>query len=394
MFDYSFLDEMMPFETDGLKLKTCIQCGSCSGGCPAAGGMAATPRKLWRMAQMGMQEEILSAQSFWNCTTCELCNIRCPRGISLASIMLKFREYSTTKMGSLKAMEKLQTILESNKNITGDKQESRTLWIENLRLPKEELEKIQKRSSDVVLFTGCVSSLFPQANKIPQSLTMILHKLGENFALLGEKEYCCGYPLLAAGLGVEAIREYALHNLEAVKEKGGQTVLITCPTCYHIWEKVYPHLLGDKMDLKVVHYSQYMAGVLAKGLAFNQEEVLVTYHDPCDLGRKSHVMEEPRQILKMIPGVKLVEMRFNREQAKCCGGGGNMEMLNPDLSLEIAVKRLEEAMDTGAQYLLTSCQQCKRTLMNAARKTRSRIKINDILEFIADRMQAQDGGER
>ncbi|HZX46780.1 MAG TPA: (Fe-S)-binding protein, partial [Clostridia bacterium] len=113
----------------------------------------------------------------------------------------------------------------------------------------------------------------------------------------------------------------------------------------------------------------------------------------CDLGRKSGIFEAPRELIESLPGVKPVEMRFNREDSKCCGGGGNLEMLNPDLSLAIARKRVGEALETGAGYILTTCQQCKRTLQNAVRQERSRIKVYDILEFLADRIETETGGE-
>jgi heterodisulfide reductase subunit D len=130
------------------------------------------------------------------------------------------------------------------------------------------------------------------------------------------------------------------------------------------------------------------------GIDFKTDEVIVTYHDPCDLGRKSGVIEAPRELIKMLPGVKLIEMRFNGKDSKCCGGGGNLEMINAELSLEIAQKRVAEAIDTNAQYLLTTCQQCKRTLQNAVRKARARIKVYDLLEFIAERINTSTGGEQ
>jgi len=394
-FDYGFLDKLLASVKDGDKLKTCIQCGSCSGSCPAAAGMSVTPRNLWRKIQLGMEEELLTGQSFWQCTSCDLCTLRCPRGIPLASIMTRLREHYTATRGPLEVMNKLGATLSEKKNITGDEPGNRLLWMDNLDLTQGELEELKQRQGGTVLFTGCVSSLFPQVYKIPQSLTNIMLQTNEDFALLGEDEWCCGFPLLGAGMGSDALKENALHNVEAVKRKGGHTVLMTCPTCYYIWKKLYPQLLGSSMDLEVVHYSQYMIKTLYEGkIEFNTEEVKVTYHDPCDLGRKSHVTREPRQLLQSIPGVVLKEMRFHGEQSKCCGGGGNLEMLNPELSLEIAEMRLEEATATGAQYLLTTCQQCKRTLMNAARRKRSRIKVNDLLEFIADRMKRQAGGVR
>jgi len=391
-FDFGFLEEMLASVPDGAKLKTCIQCGSCSGSCPAAEGMEVTPRRLWRLVQLGMEKEVMEAQNFWQCATCALCEIRCPRGIPLSQIMTKLREYYTVKEGPLAAMGQIMSILDKARNITGDEAKNRLLWTGNLVMKPN--ESLVKDKASVVYFTGCVSSLFPQVYKIPQAMTQVLLKAGVDFTLLGEEEWCCGYPMLGAGQGEKALAEYANHNLKAIKQKGAKTVLISCPTCLYVFEKVYPKVLGGDLGVKVQHYSEYLVDLIKNGkIEFKTDEAAVTYHDPCDLGRKSHITEEPRELIQLLPGVKLIEMRFNRDQSKCCGGGGNLEMLNAGLSNEIAQKRVTEALETSAQYFLTTCQQCKRTLQNAARKMRARIKVYDLMEFIAERIEEPGGGQ-
>ena len=392
LFDFGFLEQLLASVPDGAKLKTCIQCGSCSGSCPAAEGMGITPRRLWRFMQMGMEKEVMEAQNFWQCTTCALCEIRCPRGIPLSQIMTKLRERHTAKEGPLAAMGQVMSLLDKAKNITGDEAKNRLLWSENLGI--KNIKSLVKTKASVVYFTGCVSSLFPQVYKIPQGMTQLMLKAGVDFTLLGEDEWCCGYPLLGAGQGEKALADYARHNLEAIKQKGARTVVLSCPTCLYVFEKIYPQVLGDDLGVKVQHYSEYLIDSIKNSkIEFNTDEVIVTYHDPCDLGRKSHITEEPRELIKLMPGVKLVEMRFNKEQSKCCGGGGNLEMLNAGLSFEIAQERVAEALETNAEYLLTTCQQCKRTLQNTARKMRARIKVYDLMEFIAERIKEPGGGQ-
>ncbi len=394
-FDFELLEEFLASVPEGSKLKTCIQCGSCSSSCPAAEDISSTRRQLWRMLQMGLIDEALSSELFWDCTTCSMCEIRCPRGIPLSKLVTKLRERYNAHEGPKDAMAQVASVLGKSKNITGDEPENRLLWTENIQGLSAELRKnLVKDKADVVYFTGCVSSLFPQSYKIPQSLTRILLETGVDFSLLGEDEWCCGYPQLAGGFGEDAVKEYALHNLELVKGKGANTVLISCPTCYHVWKYEYPELLGDQPDIDIKHYVEFLPEVIKAGsLEFKTDEVVVTYHDPCDLGRKSGIIEPPRELIKSLPGVKLVEMRFNSEDSKCCGGGGNLEMINADLSHEIAQKRVEEALETGAKYIITTCQQCKRTLQNAARRMRARIKVNDLLEFIDERINTEAGGE-
>ncbi|MDX9871520.1 MAG: (Fe-S)-binding protein [Clostridia bacterium] len=384
--------ELLAAVPDGEKLRTCIQCGSCSATCQSAGKMPVTPRKQWRYLQLGMEPDILEAQNFWQCATCALCEKRCPRGIPLSKLMTKLREYYTDRRGAPPAMAQLQSTLEKSRNITGDAAANRLLWTDNLGLDDQQKSALLKEQAEVIYFTGCVSSLFPQVYKIPQSLTAILQKAGVDFTVLGGEEWCCGYPLYGGGQGEEALAEYARYNLELFKSKGAKTVLVSCPTCLYVFKKIYPKLTGEDLGIKVQHYSEYLTDLLKTGqFSFDTTETVVTYHDPCDLGRKSHITEEPREILKNLPGVKLVEMRFTREESKCCGGGGNLEMLNAELSGEIAQNRVAEANDTGAQYLLTTCQQCKRTLQGGARRARARLKVYDLLEFIAERIKPAGG---
>ena len=393
-FDFDRLDKLLAAVPEGEKLKTCIQCGSCSSSCPAVENISSTRRYVWRMLQMGMVEEVISSSLFWDCTTCSMCEIRCPRGIPLSDIIFKLRQEYNEQKGAVGSMGQVMSALKKSRNITGDDPVNRMLWTENIPgMDKALRDSLVKDRAEVVYFAGCVSSLFPQSYKIPQALTQILLKTGVDFSLLGEDEWCCGFPLLAGGNGGNAVKEYVLHNLEAIRNKGANTLLVSCPTCYHVWKHEYPKILGSKLGIEVKHYTEFLHGMAGLGkVGMNSEEVVVTYHDPCDLGRKSGVVQPPRELIKALPGVKLVEMRFSGQDSKCCGGGGNLEMTNPTLALEIAQKRISEALETGAQYILTACQQCKRTLQNAARHKRLRIKVYDILEFIAERMKTETGG--
>jgi heterodisulfide reductase subunit D len=387
-FKFDILDKFLADIPEGSKLKTCIQCGSCSSSCSAAENISSTRRYIWRMLQMGLIDEVISTELFWHCTICSMCEIRCPRGIPLTEIITGLRERYNANKGPMQSMKQVASILNESKNITGDEPKNRMLWMENIQgITQPQRESLVKDKAKVVYFVGCVSSLFPQSYKIPQTLTRILFQAGIDFSLLGEEEWCCGYPLIAGGYGDYSIKEYALHNLEIVKSKGANTLILSCPTCYHVWKNEYPKLLGSQLDISVKHYVEYLHELVnSDNIKFKTEEVIVTYHDPCDLGRKSGITEPPRKLLNSLPGVRLQEMRFNREDSKCCGGGGNLEMLNPDLSFEIARKRVEEALETGAEYLLTTCQQCKRTLQNAARRMKARIKIYDCLEFLIERI--------
>jgi len=378
MFHFDFLNLISGAHDDNEKIKTCIQCGSCTGSCCAVSGMSLSPRKLWRSVQLGMEPAVMDSMSYWNCTTCGLCDKRCPRGIPLSKIMLSLREKHHRDGGSISGVTQTIENLKKSKNITGDDPANRFLWLDNLVLSDEDRAKLFKKQSEVVYFTGCVSVLFPQVGGIPQSLTKLLLKAGADFSLLDE-EWCCGYPVMAGGAGVENVTEYAKHNISQIEGRGAKTVIVSCPTCYYMFTKVYPDLIGGPLSFTVLHYSEYLKGLDKPASA---KTTVVTYHDPCDLGRKLHITEAPREMLKSLPGVEFREMRFSGEDSKCCGGGGNLEICDSVLSGKIAQLRITHALDVKADMIITSCQQCKRTLAGGARQMRAKIKIMELSEFL------------
>jgi heterodisulfide reductase subunit D len=199
---------------------------------------------------------------------------------------------------------------------------------------------------------------------------------------LGGEEWCCGFPLIGAGMKKEA-EVLIQHNLETVKEKGVKRVVFACPSCYHTWMEEY------KTDIEIFHSTQFIKKLIDEGkITFKEKKIKITYHDPCDLGRASGVYEAPREILRAIPGVELVEMAGNREQCKCCGGGGNLEMVDPDLSAALAQAKIDEIQATGADTVITACQQCVRTILTTARRKEIPINAMDITEFVLKTMKS------
>ena len=243
-------------------------------------------------------------------------------------------------------------------------------------------DRYQKEKADVIYFVGCVASYFPMTKKIPRSFTQILDKAGVDFTLLGGEEWCCGFPLIGAGMREKA-EAFMRHNLERVREKGAKSVVFACPSCYHTWTE---ECQMDK-SLQLFHSTQFLRKLIEEGkIRFKETATKVTYHDPCDLGRASGVYDAPREILRAIPGVELVEMEGNREHCNCCGGGGNLEMVNPEISAAMALAKINEINATGATTVITSCQQCVRTIQSAARKKKIPVTAMDIVEFVQKNM--------
>jgi len=269
-------------------------------------------------------------------------------------------------------------VLEAH-NISGDENEERTEWLEFLdEVPDH---RYQREKAQVAYFVGCVASFFPLVQKIPQAFIEILEKAGVDFTLLGGEEWCCGFPLIGAGMREEA-EAMIQHNVETMKEKGVERAVFACPSCYHTWMEEY------QTDIEVFHSTQFIKELIDEGkITFEERNIRVTYHDPCDLGRASGVYEAPREILRAIPGVELVEMEANREHCKCCGGGGNLEMVDPELSAALAQEKIKEIQTTGANTVITACQQCVRTIMTTARRRKIPIKAMDVTEFVRSTMK-------
>jgi heterodisulfide reductase subunit D len=217
---------------------------------------------------------------------------------------------------------------------------------------------------------------------VPQAFVTILEKAGVDYTTMGSEEWCCGYPLLIGGQ-VKAAEAVIRHNVEAVHALGAKRVVMTCPSCYHSWHHVYPQVVGD-LGIEVVHAVEALAEMVDQGRLPMKpgREMVVTYHDPCDLGRKGGIYDAPRQVLRALPGVTFVEMDSRRETSLCCGGGGNLETFDPDLGAEVAAKRVAEAQAVDAQVIASACPQCERTLTKATRANRVRIRVMDVAQLV------------
>ena len=384
IIDLSFAEEK---GFDAEKLGTCIQCGTCSSSCPTYFAMDVPPRKLWRMISLGLQDEIVRSSTFWLCTACNSCTVRCPRDIPVSESMRQIREWVIRDgvQEPPRALQLMSEMIIDYHNMKGDDNESRLIWSSNLPGKLGEL----KRQAEVLWYVGCVSSFYPMAYKIPQSMVQILGRSGVDFTLLGGEEWCCGFPLHTGGMS-DKVRELGAHNLDRVRATGAKTLVSTCASCYHTWKHIYPEILPDfPDDLEVLHGTEYLARLVESGrLKLGPVERVITYHDPCDLGKRNDILDEPRYVLEHIPGIELREMVSHHRNSLCCGGGGNVETFSPDTVNEAARRRLEQAQSTGAKYIISACQQCMRTLFNGARKNKIRVRVADISQIVLEAVEA------
>jgi heterodisulfide reductase subunit D len=189
--------------------------------------------------------------------------------------------------------------------------------------------------------------------------------------------------MLGAGLK-DMFDEFMRHNLEVVREKGAEKVIFACPSCFQMWREYYPR------EVEIAHATQFLMQLVQEGkVPLKTLDLTVTYHDPCDLGRGARVFEEPREVIRSIPGVKLIEMPRSRENCQCCGGGGNLEMIDAKLSAEIAKRKIEEVLSTGADAVVTSCQQCVRTMTTYAKRNKVSIEVLDVTQLIHRAVDSQ-----
>jgi Fe-S oxidoreductase len=343
--------------------------------------MEYNPRRILHMLRLGLGERVLQSQAIWLCTACYSCTARCPREIRISEAMLGLRRLAVDRGLDLPPnLQSLRDTVTTYYNISGDDNATRLIWSDNL--PQESLAFREKRQAQVAFFVGCVASFYPTVYGIPQSMVQIMERAGVDFAALGGEEWCCGYPLYSAGME-DLVAELMAHNLARVRDMGIETLVTTCPSCHYTWSHLYPELGAPPAEFEILHASQFLARLLEGGeLKLGSMEQVVTYHDPCDLGRKSGIFDAPRQVIESVPGIEFREMDANRGDALCCGGGGDVQIVDESVTAAVASRRLGQAQRTGAKTILSACQQCKRTLMAAARRDRVRLRVMDVAELV------------
>ncbi len=317
----------------------------------------------------------------YDCTLCGRCAVVCPVHLDTRSLWIAMRE-QLVKLGSYpQVMENLRANVAAQYNISGDPAQDRLIWSENLERVPEGVRG--KEQAEVVYFVGCTASFYPLTYVIPQAFVQILEKAGVDFATMGAEEWCCGFPLIIAGMG-SAAKELIAHNVAAVRKLGAKTLIAACPSCFHTWAHTYPEVLGEPLGFEVKHTTQWLEKLIADGqIRLGPFDRPVTYHDPCDLGRTSGIYDAPRNVIRAIPGIKFKEMAEIREYALCCGGGGDVEMADTELVAAVSKRRLQQAQATEAQVLLSACQQCKRTLTAGTRREKVRMQVWDVVELVA-----------
>jgi heterodisulfide reductase subunit D len=391
-----------------MELDACTRCGECITWCPTFQEKQTldeiTPlRKIERVRSFlrsqqlgwlgrllgfrGASEERLASfsEGTYDCTLCGRCAVVCPVQIHTRELWISMRETLVDQGVYPESLDHLREMVTTHHNLSGDPNEDRLIWSRNLpRLPEGVSGKTH---AQVAYFVGCVASFYPQSYSVPQSIVQVMDSAGVDYMTLGGEEWCCGFPLMIAGMG-DAAAESVRHNVEAVRSTGVELLVTGCPSCYHTWKHEYPTIVGEPLPFEVKHVVELFEQLIQAGkLQLEPLEETVTYHDPCDLGRSTGVYDAPRNVLRAIPGLNLVEMEHHHEYSLCCGGGGDVEMADKELTAAVGRRRVQEAQATGAKMLLSACQQCSRTLAGAARRDKVRLRVMDVAELVARQLK-------
>jgi len=363
----------------------CIKCGLCSATCPVGKELFLekyTPRGKIQLAKRYAAGDLDISEHyrdiFAKCLLCGACSVTCPSGVELKEVLLGMREEIVRKVGIHPNVEPAMQSLVLNHNISDEENSERGDWRDDINeLPDHMYEKDR---AEVVYFVGCVSSFFPMVQSIPQNMVRILEAADVDFSILAGKEWCCGFPLIGAGAPGK-MGKLMEHNIEQIKGLGATKMVFSCPSCYRTWKEYY------NTDLELFHSTQFIQRLIMEGaVSLGELHETVTYHDPCDLGRNGGVFDAPREVLGSIPGLTLLELENSRAQSICCGGGGNLEMADSGLSGSVARNKVAEIQRTGAKTVVTSCQQCIRTIKGKVRREKVDLDVLDITDLVVRAM--------
>ena len=387
----------------------CTECGRCTAVCPAnTVGKQLSPRdiildlrSLMRNAEGGMMKAsdssfinhpssfsapiigavpATSPDALWQCTTCGACMEACPVFIEQMPKIVDMRRYLVMEESDFpETMQEAMTSLESRQHPFRGTQATRLDWTEGLNVKTI----ADARDAEVLFWIGCGGALIERNQKVVRATAQLLTKAGVKFAILGREEKCTGDP--ARRIGNEFLFEMmAKDNVETLNGYGVKTIITSCPHCFNTFRNEYPQFGGR---YEVFHHSEFLAKLVNEGklTSVSRTDKTVTFHDPCYLGRHNGVTEAPRQLVQLA-SKRTVEMRMNREQGFCCGGGGGMSFVEEPKDKRVNQERARQALETGADVVAVGCPFCMTMLedgINAKRGERD-VKVMDIAELLWD----------
>jgi Fe-S oxidoreductase len=363
----------------GDAFKRCFQCGLCDVVCPWNRVRTFSMRKIVRQAAFGLTD--IESEDIWLCTTCGRCPQQCPRDVKQIESGVALRRIATEYGVFPKSVTPVRTIrgsLVGEGNTLSEERAKRGDWA------KGHSVKPFAEGMEILYFPGCYPSYDPRLKKVAVATANILNLAGVDFGILGPKENCCGESIRKTG-DEEVFKRLARENIKTFIDNGVKKILVSSPHCFHTFKNEYPEFM---VDFEVVHITQYLFDLIHEGRLEIKKEYgkKVTYHDPCYLGRHNGIYDEPREVLKKVPGLEMNEMPDCREDSLCCGGGGGRIWMETPKGERFSDLRIEQAMDVGAEVLVTACPYCI-TMLEDSRLTMDvtdSIEVKDITEIIGE----------
>ncbi|HLX12939.1 MAG TPA: (Fe-S)-binding protein, partial [Bacteroidota bacterium] len=393
---------------------SCTECGRCEAACPAAiTGKPLSPRKIivdirQRLMEKGSHgkpvngeatdavtqhhliDNFITEDELWACTTCMACVQECPVQIEHIDSIVDMRRYLVLNESRFpKELQATFQNLERNFTPWGFSHSTRADWANGMEIPR----MAEKKHIEVLFWVGCAGAYDARYRKVTQSFSRLMKIAGIDFAILGSEEKCNGDPARRAGNEYLA-QTLMVENAGTLNNYGVKKIVTTCPHCFNIFKNEYPQFGGN---YEVVHHTEFIQGLIESGKLklTHEQKAKITYHDPCYLGRHNNVYDAPRDTLKEIDGVNLVEMARSRDRGLCCGAGGARMFMEEHIGKRINIERAEEALALKPDVIGTACPFCM-TMMTDGVKTKSAetadglsVQVKDIAELV---LEAVEGG--
>jgi Fe-S oxidoreductase len=334
---------------------------------------------------VALNPDVIEDEVVWDCTTCGACMQECPVNIEHIDHIVDMRR--NLVMGESRFPQEAGLLLrnlESSSNPWGMGQRSRADWAEGLGV---HVLKEGQPAPEYVYWVGCAGSFDDRAKRITHAVARVLQKAAVPFAILGPRELCNGDP--ARRMGNEYLfQELARRNIETLDGSGVRKIVVNCPHCFNTLRNEYPDFGGR---YEVLHHTQLFARLIEQGRLKPTEEVtdLLTYHDPCYLGRHNEVYDEPRRLLDAIPGLTTVEMPRHAERALCCGAGGARMWMEERIGKRVNMERTDEAAATGADAMGVACPFCLIMLDDGAKAKGGTLEVIDVAQVVARSVGAE-----
>jgi Fe-S oxidoreductase len=357
-----------------------------SGEAPAAvtDGTAAPVQVTDGIQPLNLVPDVVHPDVLWACTSCRACEEQCPVLISYVDKIIDMRRNLVMVKGEFPhELTKPFQGMETNGNPWNLSRMDRSGWADGLGIPTMS----EKPTTPVLYWVGCAASYDDRAKKIARATARLLKQAGVDFAILGQEESCTGDPARRAGneFLFAMLAEGNAGTLNGYKEQGGvRTIVTTCPHCFNTLKNEYPDF-GLKVE--VVHHTDFLLGLVAEGKLVPTKPVegRVVYHDSCYLGRYNGIYDPPREILKRIPGVELVEPEYwTKQRGLCCGAGGAQMWMEEQNQDRVNVKRTLQLVDTGAKTIASACPFCMTMLTDGinSKNLEDSIQQLDVVELL------------